>query len=713
MDKKQYDSAQYQTGVISLLKILSHFGTKLKEDEFLKAHTEKDKDISWDILKKISKKYKLKAELIRPLAEELKEVPLPAITQMADGSYVNIIMINDAVVYLVDIRLSKPIALPMKRFLEAWNGDILTFQTGFNWAYFKKKYNLNFFLQVMEKYKQQLSEVLLACFFLQFMGIGMPLITQVIIDKVIGNGGYSTLTVIGISMVIFFTIQAVLTGLKTYVLNHTAVKLDAILGTKLFRHLISIPLPYYQNRRVGETLTRVNMMNGVREFLTGSGLTAILDVFFSVVFLAFMLWYSVPLTLIVLVVIPLYFVENVWAVLIYKKKVMAMANANIANQSFMVESMTNIETIKALAIEPQFNKKWEKLLAHFVCKAFDNVKFGLVMTGCSSTIQMISTLCIMWYGGHMVMDGEFTLGQLIAFQMIAAQALTPLAKLFGMWPKIQMTALGLEMLGDILNTAIEPVLIDSIGKRANRLSGKIELQNVKFRYRIDTPLVLNGINLKIEPGQKIGIVGRSGSGKSTLTNVVQFMYQPEEGDILFDGLTVREINIGWLRSQIGVVMQENYLFDSSIRDNIAVNKPNAKMDEVIAAAKMAGAHEFILELKEGYDTKVGERGSSLSGGQRQRIAIARALMDNPPILIFDEATSALDYESERTIMQNMEQIGANRTMLIIAHRLSTVRRCDRIIVVDKGQIIEDGSHDELMAAQGAYYSLYNQQEGVK
>lgn len=713
MDKKQYDPAQYQTGVISLLKILSHFGTKLKEEDFLKAHTEKDKDISWDKLKKISKKYKLKAELIRPLAEELKEVPLPAITQMADGSYVNIIMINDAVVYLVDIRLSKPIALPMKRFLEAWNGDILTFQTGFNWAYFKKKYNLNFFLQVMEKYKQQLSEVLLACFFLQFMGIGMPLITQVIIDKVIGNGGYSTLTVIGISMVIFFTIQAVLTGLKTYVLNHTAVKLDAILGTKLFRHLISIPLPYYQNRRVGETLTRVNMMNGVREFLTGSGLTAILDVFFSVVFLAFMLWYSVPLTLIVLVVIPLYFVENVWAVPIYKKKVMAMANANIANQSFMVESMTNIETIKALAIEPQFNKKWEKLLAHFVCKAFDNVKFGLVMTGCSSTIQMISTLCIMWYGGHMVMDGEFTLGQLIAFQMIAAQALTPLAKLFGMWPKIQMTALGLEMLGDILNTAIEPVLIDSIGKRANRLSGKIELQNVKFRYRIDTPLVLNGINLKIEPGQKIGIVGRSGSGKSTLTNVVQFMYQPEEGDILFDGLTVREINIGWLRSQIGVVMQENYLFDSSIRDNIAVNKPNAKMDEVIAAAKMAGAHEFILELKEGYDTKVGERGSSLSGGQRQRIAIARALMDNPPILIFDEATSALDYESERTIMQNMEQIGANRTMLIIAHRLSTVRRCDRIIVVDKGQIIEDGSHDELMAAQGAYYSLYNQQEGVK
>ena len=713
MDKKQYDPAQYQTGVISLLKILSHFGTKLKEDEFLKTHTEKDKDTSWDTLKKIAKEYKLRGELVRPLPEELKEVPLPAMTQMVDGSYVNVIMINDAVVYLIDIRLGKPIALPMKKFLEAWSGDMFTFYTSFNWAYFKQKYNLNFFLQVMEKYKQQLSEVLLACFFLQFMGIGMPLITQVIIDKVIGNHGYSTLTVIGTSMVVFFIVQAVLTGLKTYILNHTAVKLDAILGTKLFRHLISIPLPYYQNRRVGETLMRVNMMNGVREFLTGSGLTAILDVLFSVVFLGFMFWYSVPLTLIVLVVIPLYFVENFWAVPIYKKKVLAMANANIANQSFMVESMTNIETIKALAIEPQFNNKWEKLLSHFVSKAFDNMKFGLVMTGCSSTIQMISTLCIMWYGGHMVMDGDFTLGQLIAFQMIAGQALTPLSKLFGMWPQIQMMTLGLEMLGDILNTAIEPVLMDNIGKRANRLSGRIELKNVKFRYRMDTPLVLNGINLKIEPGQKIGIVGRSGSGKSTLTNVVQFMYQPEDGDILFDGLSVKEINIGWLRSQIGVVMQENYLFDSSIRDNIAVNRPNAKMDEVIQAAKLAGANDFILELKDGYDTKVGERGSSLSGGQRQRIAIARALMDNPPILIFDEATSALDYESERTIMHNMDQIGANRTMLIIAHRLSTVRRCDRIIVVDKGQIIEDGSHDELMSAHGAYYNLYNQQEGAK
>ena len=309
------------------------------------------------------------------------------------------------------------------------------------------------------------------------------------------------------------------------------------------------------------------------------------------------------------------------------------------------------------------------------------------------------------------MDGYFTLGQLIAFQMISAQALGPMTKLLTMWPSVQQVGLSLERIGDILNSSIEPVLMD-IGKRTDRLDGSIELKDIQFRYRPDTELVLNHINLTINPGEKVGIVGRSGSGKSTLANIVQYLYRPEGGQIFFDGQPIQELNISWLRSQIGVVMQENYLFDSSVRDNIVVNKPDTPMDEVIRVAKLAGANDFILELKEGYDTKVGERGAALSGGQRQRIAIARALIDNPPILIFDEATSALDYESERTIMENMDQIGMNRTMLIIAHRLSTIRKCDKIIVVDKGVIVETGTHDELMQKQGSYYSLYKQQEGA-
>ncbi|MBQ7493672.1 MAG: ATP-binding cassette domain-containing protein, partial [Selenomonadaceae bacterium] len=304
----------------------------------------------------------------------------------------------------------------------------------------------------------------------------------------------------------------------------------------------------------------------------------------------------------------------------------------------------------------------------------------------------------------------FTLGQLIAFQMISRQATTPLTTLLMMWWHLLMFRIALGQVGDILNTPMEPVIHD-IGKRGdNRIDGSIEMNNVSFRYRVDLPLVLKNINLTVLPGQKIGIVGRSGSGKSTLTNLVQNLYIPEEGQIVVGGIDTREANLSWLREQIGVVMQENYLFNSSVRDNIAISRPTATMDEIIRAARLAGAHDFILELKEGYDTKVGERGDSLSGGQRQRVAIARALLANPPILIFDEATSALDYESERIILNNMGAIGAQRTMLIIAHRLSAVRRCDKIIVVDKGEIVESGTHDQLLALGGLYRYLYDQQE---
>ena len=501
-----------------------------------------------------------------------------------------------------------------------------------------------------------------------------------------------------------------MTALKTYVLNHTTNKLDAILGTRLFRHLIALPLPYYESRRVGDTMLRVGALGSIREFLTGTGLMTTLDVFFSVVFVAFMFWYSVPLTLIALITIPLYMVQNIWAIPIIKRKISAMWGANAANNAFMIESITNIETVKALAVEPQFVNKWENLLARYVRMSFEYSKFQLFVNGFSSLVQAGITMAILWYGGHMVMNGEFTLGQLIAFQMISRQALGPMTKLLTMWPQVQMVGLALERIGDILNTPIEPV-VQEMGKRgAPRIDGGIEISDVSFRYRVDLPLVLQNINLSVLPGQKIGIVGRSGSGKSTLTNLVQNLYIPEAGSIVIGGVNTREANLSWLRGQIGVVMQENYLFNSSVRDNIAVSRPTATMDEIIRAARLAGAHEFILELKEGYDTKVGERGDSLSGGQRQRVAIARALLANPPILIFDEATSALDYESERIILNNMNAIGANRTMLIIAHRLSAVRHCDKIIVIEKGQIVESGTHDQLLALGGLYRYLYDQQE---
>lgn len=697
-----------RTGIISLIKVLQHFGVKNLQEIYEK-NPETDKQLSWKKMQKLARKYNISTTVAHPTVDEMREIEYPAIAKMNDGGYIAIGSMNDEVILAIDPRENKPKAIPIKEFLESWSSELLVFSAALSWTYIKKQYNLDWFLRVIKRYKKPLMEVLAASLFIQIMGIGFPLITQVIIDKVIGNNGLSTLTVIGYSMIVFFAMQAMLTGLKTYILNHTTNKLDAILGTRLFRHLISLPLPYYENRRVGELLMRIDMLGRVREFFTGSGLMSVLDALFSVVFIAFMFWYSVPLTLIALLTVPLYLVQ-LWALPIIRSKLSGVWRARVASHAFLVESITNIETVKALAVEPQFVNRWENLLARYIRTNFEMAKFRLFIQTFRSMVEATITMAILWYGGHMVMNGEFTLGQLIAFQMISRQALGPLSNLLMMWWHVYMLRFALGLIGDILNTPMEPI-IQEMGKRGDeRIDGAITISGVNFRYRVDLPLVLKNINLQVLPGQKVGIVGRSGSGKSTLTNLVQNLYIPEDGNIVIGGVNTREANLAWLRDQIGVVMQENFLFNSSVRDNIAVSRPTATMDEIIRAARLAGAHDFILELKEGYDTKVGERGDSLSGGQRQRVAIARALLANPPILIFDEATSALDYESERIIFNNMEAIGAHRTMLIIAHRLSAVRRCDRIIVIDKGEIVESGTHEQLMNLGGLYRYLYDQQE---
>ena len=700
---------QDDTGRQVLIQILTHFGAA--DAGSVKALCGNDAEIDWQKLRQVAKKFNLRSELLRVQAAELRDVQVPAMIRLNNGHYGVLVLYSDAAVFVIDPALPQPLAMPASQFEEIWAGEVLTFSAKWNWKYFCKRYNLPWFLQVLTHYRRFLGEALLAAFFLQLMGIGMPLITQVIIDKVIGNNGLSTLKVIGCCMVLFCFCQALLTALKTYLLSHTTNKLDAILGTRLFRHMISLPLPYYESRRVGDTLMRVEALTSIREFLTGTGLMTFLDVFFSTVFLAFMLYYSVPLTMIALLIVPLYLIQNVWSVPIVKAKIDAVWRTGTENQSFMVESVTNMETVKALALEPQFNHRWEKLLSRYMRTTFENAKFNVVLGGFSGTIESIASLGILWYGGHMVMNGEFTLGQLIAFQMIAGQAMQPMTKLLTMWPQVQQAGLALERIGDILNTGMEPVLMEQ-GRIP--IKGDVRLEHLSYRYRPDLPLVLEDVNIDIKAGEKIGIVGRSGSGKSTLSKLIQRLYLPDTGDIFIDNRPIDELGFHNLRAQIGVVMQENFLFDRSIRDNIAVARPDADMAEVIRAAQLAGAHDFILELPEGYDTKAGERGASLSGGQRQRIAIARALLDNPSILIFDEATSALDYESERIIMQNIEAIGEGRTMLVIAHRLSTVAHCDRIIVLDNGHIVETGTHQELLARNGIYRNLYMQQaEGTE
>lgn len=697
------------TALNALEKAVFNTGHKIGEGSLRRAHPElNDSAVSWEKLAEVAKEAKMRTLLLRPTEDEFRDVPPPCIARLRNGDYIMVGSHNDESVMFLDLARDRAAALPAAQFYRVWTGEVLTISPRLTWAEFRYKYNLEWFYRVILHYKHVLLEIMLASAFLQAMGIMMPLFTQVVIDKVIGNGGMSTLTVLGIAVLVLSLMQAVLSGVRTHILNQTSTKLDAILGTRLFRHLVALPVPYYEHRRVGDTIMRVNMMTGIRNFLTGTAMTTILDAIFSVVFIAVMLYYSVDLTLIALVIVPLYGVQTVWAVPHFFAKMRRAFGAQMAQRSFLIEAVTGMQTIKALAIEPQFIKKWERQVCRTIQANFDMAAFNLLIGGGNGAISTVSTLVILWVGGYKVMNGEFTLGQLIAFQMLSAQAIGPLTKILTMWPQIQQAFFGLRCLSDILHSRIEPVLLPSpAGLKVIR--GDIEVRDVSFRYRLDLPQAVQGVSFHVKEGEKLGIVGRSGSGKSTLAGLLQKIYIPEAGTVSVDGTDLAKADYPWLRRQLGVVQQDSYLFEGSVRENIAAARPTASMEEVIRAAELAGAHEFILELDEGYDTMVGERGASLSGGQRQRVAIARALLTDPRILIFDEATSALDYESERIVMKNIERIAKDRTMVIIAHRLVTVEHCDRIIVMDHGKIAEEGTPAELLQRGGIYAKLHAQQ----
>ena len=499
-------------------------------------------------------------------------------------------------------------------------------------------------------------------------------------------------------------------GLRTYVFSHTANRIDVELGAKLFKHLLSLPMAYFQSRRVGETVARVRELENIREFITSSALTLVMDLLFTVVFLCVMWYYSPTLTTIVLLSLPCYVGIALLITPILRTRIDEKFRRSAENQSFLVETVTGVETLKAMSVQPQAQQRWEELLAAYIRASFRAANLGNIA---GQAVQLISKLCsalILFLGAKAVIAGELTVGQLVAFNMFAGHVTAPVLRLSQLWNDFQQARLSVARLGDVLNSPTEPGY-DPNRASLNRIDGHLSFDQVTFRYRSDKPEVLRRISLDIPAGQTVGIVGPSGSGKSTLTKLVQRMFVPESGRVMVDGFDLAMVDTSWLRTQVGVVLQENLLFNRSVRDNIALSDPGMTMERVIDAAKLAGAHDFILGLPEGYDTVLEERGANLSGGQRQRVAIARALVTNPRILILEEATSALDYESESIIQHNMRAICQGRTVLIIAHRLSTVRHTDRILTVENGQVVEDGSHQELLQQGGRYARLCAIQAG--
>ncbi|MEP6824170.1 MAG: type I secretion system permease/ATPase [Ramlibacter sp.] len=669
-------------------------------------------------LLRAAKEIGLKAKRSATTLERLAQTPLPAlaILRTADGGQRCVVLARcdgeRVLLQGMPGSAGRPTIEPIEVFAAHWTGELILVTSRASLAGDLAKFDFSWFIPSLVKYRRLLGEVLLISLFLQLFALVSPLFFQVVMDKVLVHRGMTTLDVLVIGLVIVVIFESVLNGLRSYVFSHTTSRIDVELGARLFRHLVQLPLAYFQARRVGDSVARVRELENIRAFLTGNALTVLLDVLFSVIFIAVMLFYSVPLTLIVLVSLPLYFGLSLAVVPILRRRLDEKFTRGAENQAMLVETVTGIQTVKAGALEPSFGRRWDNQLAGYVAASFKTQNLASWAHEGVSLIGKLVNAATLWYGAHQVMDSQLTVGQFVAFNMFAQRVAQPIMRMAQLWTDFQQTGISVARLGDILNTRTE--VPPTSTAQLPPVKGRITLDEVTFRYRPEAAPVLNGISLEVQPGEVIGLVGRSGSGKSTLTKLVQRLYVPEQGRLLVDGIDISLIDAAQLRRQVGVVLQENLLFNRSVRENIAIADPAAPIDAVIRVAQLAGAHEFISELPEGYDTVVGEQGSSLSGGQRQRVAIARALFTNPRVLIFDEATSALDYESEAIIQRNMAQICKHRSVLIIAHRLSAVRHADRIVVMDKGRIVEAGTHDALIhKEQGLYAHLWKMQDGSR
>ncbi|TKV77523.1 type I secretion system permease/ATPase [Bradyrhizobium elkanii] len=658
-----------------------------------------------------AKDFGLKAKVQRTSWNRLAVTPLPGIALLRDGSFLILGKVIDDKLLVQRPLSPRPETITQAQLEAIWDGGIILMARRASLTDLARRFDISWFVGAMQKYRRLLGEVLAASFFLQIFAVVSPLFFQVVIDKVLVHRSMSTLDVLVVGLVVLTVFEAVLETLRVYQFAHTTNRIDVELGARLFRHLLALPIAYFQTRRVGDSVARVRELENIRQFLTSSALTLVIDLLFTVVFLAVMFYYSTTLTWIVLASFPLYIGISAGAAPLFRRRLDEKFNRGSENQAFLVESVTGIETLKAMAVEPQMQRRWEEQLAGYVSASFRVLSLN---NTASQAVQMINKLVIaatLYFGARLVVSGDLTVGELVAFNMLAARVSAPVLRLAQIWQDFHQARLSIDRLGDILNTIPEPSFTPARAALPP-IRGQVTFEHATFRYRIDGPEVLHDVSFSVEPGQVIGIVGSSGSGKSTITKLIQRLYVPESGRVLVDGVDLAMVDLSWLRRQIGVVLQENVLFNCTIRDNIALADPAMPMERVIEAAELAGAHDFILELPEGYDTVVGERGSSLSGGQRQRIAIARALITDPRILILDEATSALDYESERAIQQNMRRISAGRTVFVIAHRLSTVRNASRIITLEHGRIVEDGSHDELIRTNGRYANLHYLQAGI-
>jgi ATP-binding cassette subfamily B protein len=644
-------------------------------------------------------------------------VPLPA-TSLPNINPPALIRWQDSIVILYEINQRETtIAVPergiIKRktseFLESWGekGEVILLKPTKHTQ--QQRFGLSWFWPSVKKHKRVLIEVFIASFFVQLFALANPLMIQVIIDKVIVQNSPETLNTLGVFLLVIAVFEGILTFLRTSLFVDTTNRIDMTLGSEIIDHLLRLPLKYFERRPVGEISTRINELENIRQFLTGTALTVVLDAIFSVIYIVVMLIYSPILTVWALGVVPILVLSTAIFAPIVRRQLRAKAERNAETQSYLVEVMTGIQTVKAQNIELRSRWQWQERYARYVAEGFQTVMTSTLAGSFSHFFNQLSGLLVLWVGAALVLDGQLTLGQLIAFRIISSYVTSPILRLTQLWQNFQETGLSLERLADIVDTPQEAEL-DRQNIPMPLIKGTVTYENLAFRFNPHGALQLYNINLEFPAGTFVALVGESGAGKSTITKLLARLYEPESGRILIDGYDINKVELYSLRRQIGMVPQETLLFDGTVQENIALTNPDATVEEIVSAAKAAAAHEFIMTLPNGYNTRVGERGASLSGGQRQRVAIARSVLQRPQILILDEATSALDYNTERQVFLNLKEVFKDHTVFFITHRLASIKSADIIVMMDKGTVAEEGTHEELMAKKGLYYTLYKQQD---
>ncbi|WP_019509055.1 peptidase domain-containing ABC transporter [Pleurocapsa sp. PCC 7319] len=714
LEQKNYPFVAGKTtldaGVACFQMLSKYFGMPFRKEvikRVLKEQLERTPSLSLPLCGAVSELMGLNPQLINIPAQAITRLEGPCLVTWQDNLAIIYELSETELVIAVPelgVRRYKP-----EDFIETWGegGEVLLLKKTKETP--QERFGLNWFLPALQKYKQVLIEVFIASFFVQLFQLANPLMIQVIIDKVISQNSPSTLGYLVFFLIVINIFEALLTTLRTYLFVDTTNRIDLTLGSEIIDHLLRLPLRYFERRPVGEISTRVNELERIRQFLTGTALTVVLDCIFSVIYVVVMMLYSPLLTAVSLAIIPVFIALTLIFSPTIRRQLRTKAERNAETQSYLVEVLTGIQTVKAQNIELRSRWKWQERYARYISTGFKTVITSTLAKSASDFLNKLSRVIIIGMGAYLVLDGKLTLGQLIAFRIIGGYVTSPVMRLATLWQNFQETALSLERLADIVDHPEEGEA-DRNNIPMPAIKGKVKYDNLSFRFKNSGPLQLKNVTTEFAPGTFVAIVGESGAGKSTMTKLLSRLYEPEGGRILVDGYDINRVELYSLRRQIGVVPQETLLFEGSILDNIALTNPDATTEEIIAAAQIAAAHDFIMTLPNGYNTRVGERGSALSGGQRQRIAIARTILQAPAMMVLDEATSALDFATEQEVCRNLKEALKGRTVFFITHRLGTIKNADTILMMDSGSIVERGTHEELMALKGRYCYLYQQQE---